>query len=187
MSIVSRAADIYFTFRFLRQLVTPWNQTEAFKLGLIDQDGKLLRSPQTPEEKDAYNFFFRLVYNIKRLLNKIPLGKTRLASYAAALYLIRENTAISEESIKNILNIDSGDINESKLWMTRNEELLPGKYKLTNDILSPISGNVVGITGTIVEAIDGTPVDSILGINIYKVWHESSKQHIFVSLEDIDR
>ena len=86
MGMIQRGVDIYYTFRFLRQLVTPWNETDAYKLGLIDENGKKLKSPQTAEEKDAYTLFFRLVYNIKRLLNKLPLGQTKLASYAAALW-----------------------------------------------------------------------------------------------------
>ena len=61
MAIIQRAVDVYYTFRFLRQLVTPWNETKAYKLGLIDENGKVLRKAVTPEEKDAYTLFFRLV------------------------------------------------------------------------------------------------------------------------------
>ena len=93
MGIVASIGNIYFVYQFLKKLVTPFEKTEAFKLGIIDKDGKILkkrRDLETTEEKKAYNLSDTLVWNLKKILGKIPLGKTRLASYAAALYLIKE-------------------------------------------------------------------------------------------------
>ena len=93
MGIVASIGNIYFVYQFLKKLVTPFEKTEAFKLGIIDKDGKILkkrRDLETKEEKSAYNLSDTLVWNLKKILGKIPLGKTRLASYAAALYLIKE-------------------------------------------------------------------------------------------------
>ena len=94
MGIVKRAADLVYTFRFLKLLVTSFESTAAFKLGLIDEKGKRLKKPKTPEEKDAYTPFNRLVFNVKRL---IPAGK--VGSYASALYLIKEHGQLSDESL----------------------------------------------------------------------------------------
>lgn len=198
MAIVQRAVDIYYTFRFLRQLVTPWNETKAYKLGLIDADGKVLRKAVTPEEKDAYTLFFRLVYNIKRLLNKVPLvGKTKLASYAAALWLIHENTNMSEtavfEGFKAFLDQEGVELDntlsESKLWMTKDNNLLPGKYKLSEHVVSPVTGEVIAFKGSmiLVNEASAVPQASFEGINIYSVYHTSSKQKIYISIEDIYR
>jgi len=93
MGILAGIGNIYFVYQFLKKLVTPFEKTEAFKLGIIDKDGKILkrrRDLETKEEKAAYNLSDTLVWNLKKILGKIPLGKTRLASYAAALYLIKE-------------------------------------------------------------------------------------------------
>ena len=93
MGIIASIGNIYFVYQFLKKLVTPFEKTEAFKLGIIDKDGKILkkrRDLETTEEKKAYNLSDTLVWNLKKILGKIPLGKTRLASYAAALYLIKE-------------------------------------------------------------------------------------------------
>ena len=93
MGAVATIGNIYFVYQFLKKLVTPFEKTEAFKLGIIDKDGKILkkrRDLETTEEKKAYNLSDTLVWNLKKILGKIPLGKTRLASYAAALYLIKE-------------------------------------------------------------------------------------------------
>ncbi len=82
--------DIYLVYEFIKRLVTPFNKTKAFSLGLIDADGKKLRTAITSQEKDAMGYFDRLVFNLKRLLEKVPFGKSQLASYAAALLLLRE-------------------------------------------------------------------------------------------------
>lgn len=197
MALVQRAVDIYYTFRFLRQLVTPWNETKAFQLGLIDADGKKLKSAVTPEEKDAYTLFFRLVYNIKRLLNKVPLGKTKLASYLAALWLIKENTKMSETAILESFKKYAKDqgveldntLTESKQWMTDGNNLLPGKYKLAEHCLSSNTGEHVAFKGSviIVNEMNSVPYATLDGINLYSVYHPSSKQHIYVTLEDIYR
>lgn len=93
MGILATAGNIYFVYSFLKRLVTPFNKTKAFELGIIDENGKVLRRKsqlKTEEERDAYTLSDRLVWNLKRLIEKIPLGKTRLASFAAALYLLKE-------------------------------------------------------------------------------------------------
>ncbi len=197
MAIIQRAVDTYYTFRFLRQLVTPWNETEAFKLGIVDADGKKLRNPVTPEEKDAYTLFFRLVYNIKRLLNKLPFGQTKLASYASALWLIHENTKMSSDAVlagfkKYVkdqgLELDN-TISESKMWMTKDNNLLPGKYKLAEHCVSPITGEVIAFKGSmiLVNEMSCVPHANLDGVNIYNVYHVPSKQSLYITLEDIYR
>jgi hypothetical protein len=49
--VVSRTADMFYAFRFLKLLVTPWNKMEAFELELIDDNGKVIKKPATNEEK----------------------------------------------------------------------------------------------------------------------------------------
>ena len=90
--ILKTVGNIYFVYQFLKKLVTPFEKTKAFELGIIDKKGKLLkrkRDLETQEEKDSYTLSDRLIWNLKRLLGKIPGGKSRIASYAAALWLIR--------------------------------------------------------------------------------------------------
>ena len=94
MGILKTVGNIYFVYQFLKKLVTPFEKTKAFELGIIDKKGKLLkrkRDLETQEEKDSYTLSDRLIWNLKRLLGKIPGGKSRIASYAAALWLIRES------------------------------------------------------------------------------------------------
>jgi len=88
--VASPIIDIYLVYEFIKRLVTPFNKTQAFTLGLIDADGKKLRNAVTSQEKEAMGYFDRLVFNLKRILEKVPFGKSQIASYAAALLLLRE-------------------------------------------------------------------------------------------------
>ena len=106
MGILAGIGNIYFVYQFLKKLVTPFNKTKAFDLGIIDETGKILkrrRDLETSEEKDAYNLSDTLIWNIKKLMGKIPGGKSRIASYAAALWLIKEQQdgyKITEEELE---------------------------------------------------------------------------------------
>jgi|TARA_A100001015_G_scaffold67704_1_gene74980 hypothetical protein len=93
---MAKAVDLFVIYQLLKRLTTPFDETEAYALGLIDERGKKLRSPSTSEEKDAYDLIDRFVFNIKRLIEKIPGGRTRLGSYAAALLLIKEREEIEK-------------------------------------------------------------------------------------------
>ena len=88
---MASAVDLILIYQFLKRLTTPFEKTEAFKLGLIDKNGKKLRDPETSQEEKAYGYFDRLTFNIKKLIEQLPGGKSKLASYAAALFLIRES------------------------------------------------------------------------------------------------
>jgi hypothetical protein len=93
---MAKAVDLYIIYQLLRRLTTPFDETDAYELGIIDEKGKLIKKPQTKEEKDAYDLVDRFVFNIKRLIEKVPGGRTRLGSYAAALLLIRERHEIEQ-------------------------------------------------------------------------------------------
>lgn len=102
-------------FRILYMLVTPFDQTEAFKLGVIDKDGNVLVKirDQNSAQRDAYDMLDRLVFSLKRLLGKVPGGKSQLASLAAAYYLVKEahenKTTITQDLVEKVFGIiDSG-------------------------------------------------------------------------------
>ena len=87
----SRGADLYFVFRFLRLLTMDYKKTDAFKFGIIDNKGKALRKSadlESIKEKAAYTMLHRMVFKIRRLMEKVPGG--RFVNYAAALFLLKE-------------------------------------------------------------------------------------------------
>jgi len=125
MGIIASIGNIYFVYQFLKKLVTPFEKTEAFKLGIIDEKGKILkkrRDLKGDEEKSAYNLSDTLVWNLKKILGKIPLGKSKLASYAAALWLIKEQgngkIFVNEKELEKQFfdyfeKLENDDLNES--------------------------------------------------------------------------
>ena len=91
--------DLFLVYQFIKRLATPFKEWEAYKLGIIDEDGNQLkkrRELRTVKERDAWGKFDVLVSKLKKLLEKIPGGKSRIASYAAALWLIKENEYIEQ-------------------------------------------------------------------------------------------
>jgi hypothetical protein len=90
-------------FQFVRELTKDWEEMEAYDLGIIDADGKILKKQkdlQSSEEKAAYTFFHRLIWNLKRLLDKTPGGKSKIKNYAAAMALLKENEDLIRQHFK---------------------------------------------------------------------------------------
>ena len=109
---LSTVTDTIYTYRFLKLLVTPFEKTKAYKLGIVDENGKRTdKEINTSEERDAFNLFHRLVFNIKRFIGMLPGGKMRppLTSYVAALALLRENYGVDTELVLNEMNIPNED------------------------------------------------------------------------------
>lgn len=93
--------DLYLVYQFLRRLTTPFEEWDAFKTGVIDKDGNILKKKdqrKTQEEKDSLRVFDLMILKLKKLLAKVPGGESKLASYAAALWLIREWNEFSDSS-----------------------------------------------------------------------------------------
>ena len=92
--MANRAVDLVITYRVIKLLVTPFNKQEAFKQGIIDKDGNVLRkyrTLKTTAEKKSYTILHRFVFNLKRILSKVGLGG-RLGTFAVALAtLLRED------------------------------------------------------------------------------------------------
>ena len=186
-----RGPDFFYAIRFLRLLTTKWENTNAFKLGIVDKNGKKLKKPETSEEKSAYNIFHKLVYNIKRLINKIPLGKSTLASYAAALFLIKEHTGISDKKlikvIKESIGLDLEDYKPelNEWYLTEDGDIETGKYALVRDIALPRTGELLAKKGSWVDITESSPHGSVLGHSVFKARHKGTAQIIYITQEDI--
>ena len=88
--MANRAVDLVITYRVVKLLVTPFEKQEAFKFGIIDEKGKVLRkykSLKTEKERKSYTLLNRFVFNLKRILQKVGLGG-KLGSFAVALALL---------------------------------------------------------------------------------------------------
>ena len=107
MGLVKQAPDLTYTFRFIRKLVMDRKNWDAYKLGIIDENGKRNRnvSIDSDEKRSAYTPFIRLCANIKRLTSKIPGGGSKLGSFASALFLIKEKHNVSSNNLEKIIKV----------------------------------------------------------------------------------
>lgn len=123
MSILTKGADLIYTYRFLRLLTQDWKKTKAYQLGIIDDEGnplKKVRDLKTNNEKKAYTIFHRLVFRIKRSAARIPFGNLAINSLAAATLLLKDNynvvlqddnlSVIQEENTGNPIHVKNGDV-----------------------------------------------------------------------------
>jgi hypothetical protein len=100
---MANLVDLYVVYRILRRLTQPFKEWDAFKLGVIDAEGNILKKGadrRTIAEKDSLTTFDVLMIKLKKLLALAPGGKTRLASYAAALWLIKEEKNLTVDNIE---------------------------------------------------------------------------------------
>jgi len=99
---MGKFVDSVIAFRILHMLVQNFEDTPAFRLGIIDKNGKELKRMKdlnTVQLRDAYTLLHRLVFRLKRIINKVPIENKKLVSLAAAYALIREDLANEKESI----------------------------------------------------------------------------------------
>ena len=201
---MGRAVDLFVTYRFLKLLTTPFEKTDAFKLGIIDENGHRIKLPKstkpaveltTSELKNSYTILHKLIFNIKKLFAKGPGLRTKVGTYAAALFLLKDTfkehvedpDMFEKEFIKylreNKIELDR-EISEEVIGFG---EVLPkGEYVLKNDILNKEEEELTAKKGDRVVAFaDESPIDTVLGVEIFPVVHMKTQEKIYVSLEDI--
>lgn len=194
---MGRAIDLFVTYRFIKLLTTPFEKTDAFKFGVIDKDGNRTdKKLYKVDEKNSYTILHKLVFNIKKLFQKVPGLRTKVGTYAAALFLLKdtfkehiEDPQIFEKEFlkylkENNIELDDSIVEEVTL---DNGKLAKGIYKLTQDIVSTEDEEEIeALEGDEVEVFEDTPAsDTILGVDVFPVIHKKTKQKIFVSAEDI--
>jgi hypothetical protein len=193
MGIVKRAADLAYTIRFVTLMATPFESMDAYKLGLIDKEGKRVKSERldTDEKKSAYTPFIRLAVNLKRLVSNVPGGGTRLGSLASALYLIKENYKLQDKNLTKILdkfNVEPLDfIAEKSEWFITSDDMLsPGIYRVNSHKMINSTYDMMVLPKDMIRIHeDCYPVGDVFGINIYKATHTPTNQPIFITATEI--
>ena len=195
---MSAAVDAFVAYHFLRLLTTPWVETDAYALGIIDENGKLLKKRKelkNPTEKKAYTIFHRLVWNIKRLLDKLPAGQTRVGSFAAGLWMLKEHSEIGSDCLENAFyrfleehfpDILTNPEKSSILFEMNFSDMLPrGRYRLLHEVemddMTYREGDILDVR------IAVPPVGEIAGETIFRIETPNHPDGIIVSLADIER
>ena len=201
---MGRAVDLFVTYRFIKLLTTPFEKTDAFKLGIIDKDGNRIRKPNssqveveltTSQLKNSYTILHNLLFNIKKIFSKLPILKTKIGTYAAALFLLKDtfkehmqDPDIFEKEFMKFLKENNVvlDTEISEEVIGFGEVLPKGEYVLKNDILNKEEEELTAKKGDKVSAFeDQAPIDTVLGVEIFPVIHMKTQEKIYVSLEDI--
>ena len=201
---MGRAVDLFVTYRFLKLLTTPFEKTDAFKLGIIDANGHRIKLPKstkpaveltTSELKNSYTILHKLIFNIKKLFAKVPGLRTKVGTYASALYLLKdtfkehvEDPDMFEKEFMKYLKENNIELDReiSEEVIGFGEVLPKGEYVLKNDILNKEEEELTAKKGDKVIAFaDESPIDTVLGVEIFPVVHVKTQEKIYVSLEDI--
>ena len=193
MGLIKSAADLTYTFRFIRMLVMDWKNWDAYKLGIIDENGKRQKSTKldSDEKKSAYTPFIRLCANIKRLVSSIPGGGSKLGSFASALYLIKEKYELTDSNLDNIMskvNLDVFDImvEHTEWFILEDRRLSPGIYRIYNDkILNETYDELVNAKDKVRIKDEAYPVGDVFGIDIYEATHMNTNKKIFITASEI--
>jgi hypothetical protein len=136
----SQVYSIYTVYQIIKKLTTPFEQTDAFKLGIIDKNGNVLRKRRTlktQQEKEAYTVLDTLVFNIKKLLKRFG-GDSKLSSYVAALWLLKEEKRWSyfETKEEQMIDLIEAELKETKEIINENKQLLDKMWDRVHDPLS---------------------------------------------------
>jgi len=146
---MSRFVDTVVAYRLLRMLATPIERSDAYKLGVIDRDGKKLKEPQTQQELNAYSLLQRFVFQVQRALTRSPdRNAKRLLTFAAAMSILREYTEEDEDNVEALLEVfmqDEAVIRQAELLESSN--LISFKNFMDEEAPANAAGggNVAGI------------------------------------------
>ena len=195
---MGRAIDLLITYRVIKLLVTPWEKHEAFKFGIIDKKGLVLRKSRelkTQKEKNAYTLLHRFIFNLKRMLQKVGLG-SRIASFGVALTLLIREGKFNDESkyllenelleyLKKKKLFSYNDIKIKEQYFSESNALLPGYYKLKYDVVN-LDTEVVSKKGDVIIVEKLTkPLETFFGMDIFEVMIKGGDK-ILVSQEAVN-
>ena len=176
--MASRAVDLLIAYRVIKLLVTPFKNQAAFKTGIIDADGKVLkpyRLIKTGAEKSSYTMLHRFVFNLKRILGKVGLGG-KIGSFAVALGLLLVKILKEKNELVYSMSLNEEYFTDSTLKV--------GSYQLKEELFT---GEEFLPKGTDVFTIEELKPDStVLGLDIYKMKYGKDMQEIYVPGDYLD-
>ena len=176
---MSRVVDALIAYRILKLLVTPFNKTKAYKLGIIDDKGKvLIKSKQitNQQQRNAYTLLTRFVFNLKRLLGKLGVRGALGSAAAAAIAFLKEETENTAQVEKEVYKYLKDNGFEFDLSENYGEPLVAGEYKVKSDIYD-LDGDVVINKDDTITFNEST--DNIMGYDIFKY------KDVYLTTEDL--
>ena len=177
---MGRVIDALIAYRVLKLLVTPFNRTKAFKLGIIDDKGKVLIKskdlPNSGPKREAYTLLIRFVFNLKKLLAKVGIRGPLGTSAAAAIAFFKEDNGYNPEIEKVVYKHLKENGFEFKVDENYGDPLRPGTYRVNRDITDLEGDIVINIDE---EVIFEGNTDTILGYDVFKY------RNVYLTTEDL--
>ena len=176
---MSRVIDALVAYRILKLLVTPFNKTKAYKLGIIDDKGKvLIKSKQivNQEQRKAYTLLIRFVFNLKKLLAKVGIRGPLGTSAAAAIAFFKEENGYNPEVEKVVYKHLKENGFEFQVDENYGNPLRPGTYRVNRDITDLEGDIVINIDE---EVIFEGNTDTIMGYDVFKY------RNVYLTTEDL--
>jgi len=165
---MSRIIDGLIAWRLIKLLTTPFSRTEAYKLGIIDDKGKVLiksKDIKDKKQRNAYTLLIRFVFNLKRMLGKIGLRSRLGSAAAAAIAFFKEQYGENPEVERQVYKYIKEQGFEFEISETYGEPLTEGTYKVKHDIYD-LEGDVVINMDESIEFTETT--DTIMGYDVFK-------------------
>ena len=165
---MSRVIDALVAYRVLKLLVTPFNKTKAYALGIIDEKGKVLkksREIKDQQERNAYTLLIRFVFNLKRMLSKLGIRGPLGSAAAAAIAFFKEEHGENPEVEKEVYKFIKEQGFEFEISENYGEPLTEGTYKVKHDIYN-LDGDIVINMNESIEFTETT--DTIMGYDVFK-------------------
>ena len=180
---MSRVIDALVAYRVLKLLVTPFNKTKAFALGIIDEKGKVLvkskdikRLPNPAKAREAYTLLIRFVFNLKRMLAKLGIRGKLGSAAAAAIAFFKEEYGDNPEVERQVYKFIKEQGFEFEISENYGEPLPKGTYKTKHDIYNLDGDIVINID----ESIEfNGEVDTIMGYDVFKY------NDVYLTTEDL--
>ena len=177
---MGRVIDALIAYRVLKLLVTPFNKTNAFKLGIIDDKGKVLIKskdlPNSGPKREAYTLLIRFVFNLKRILGKVGIRGPLTTSAAAALAFFKEENGQNLEVEKTVYKHLRENGFEFEIKENYGEPFKPGTYRVNKDITDLEGDIVININE---EVIFEGNTDTIMGYDVFKY------RNVYLTTEDL--
>ena len=183
---MGRVIDAVIAYRVVKLLVTPFNKTQAFKMGIIDDKGKVLikskdflktfSSQELPKARKAYTMLIRFVFNLKRLLSKVGVRGPLSTAAAAAIAFFKEENGQNLEIEKAVYKHLKENGFEFEVNENYGELLRPGTYRVKRDITDLEGDIVINIDE---EVIFEGKTDTIMGYDVFKY------KNVYLTTEDL--
>ena len=183
---MGRVIDAVIAYRVLKLLVTPFNKTQAYKMGIVDDKGKVLikskdflktfSSQELPKARKAYTMLIRFVFNLKRLLSKVGVRGPLSTAAAAAIAFFKEENGQNLEVEKVVYKHLKENGFEFEVNENYGETFRPGTYR--------VKRNITDLEGDIVINIDEEVIfegktDTIMGYDVFKY------KNVYLTTEDL--